>query len=478
MRRRLLAAAALAALGAAAPAGPAAAQAAPRPPARGAWNDSATLALVGRADALRRVQLADTTLRSYRAVARGTLAFLGQLGDLVVGPPRVVQATQIATEVYWQAPNVSKQVVVGVRDTSVLPSDNQFYRDRYGIVVNNFPDVIRLGEGRDVADVPHPLSPAGLQAYDFAARDTIGIRLGQGVPVRVVEVQVRPRDPSQPRLVGSLFVDLETARLVRLAFTFTRAAYLDPRNEDVSIVLENALVEGRFWLPRRQEVEVRRAGTFLDFPARGIVRGRWDVGEYQVNAGAADTVFRGPALEFAPPEAQRRYPFSGRIVDALPADIQLATQDDVARVRAQAQALVQARALTRARGASVAARSVSDFARVTRAEGLALGGGLAFRPPPPSRSGHRPYGIDDRAPKARRRARVGAAERRRRALRGVARLRRGGRRGEGSRARNSIAAQEFGSDWTDPFDAPQALVAVDAAPLSSRRSAGCCAACA
>ena len=49
---------------------------------------------------------------------------------------------------------------------------------------------------------------------------------------------------------------LATAQLVRLAFTFTRAAYLDPRNEDVSLVLENGLVEGRSWLPYRQRREM------------------------------------------------------------------------------------------------------------------------------------------------------------------------------------------------------------------------------
>jgi hypothetical protein len=191
-----------------------------------AWNDSATLALVRRAEALRRAQLADPALRSYEAVARGTLSLLGQVGDLTLEPPRVVQASQVVTEVSWQAPGTVKQRVVGVRDTTLLPTDNQFYRDRFGIVINNFPAVIRLGEGRDVADVPHPLSPAGLGLYDFAARDTVGIRVG-GRTVRVVEVQVRPRDPSQPRLVGALFVDQATAQLVRLAFTFTRSAYLD-----------------------------------------------------------------------------------------------------------------------------------------------------------------------------------------------------------------------------------------------------------
>jgi hypothetical protein len=260
--------------------------------APGAWNDSAALALVRRATARRQAQLADTALRDYRALARGSLTFLGQVGEGFTEPPRVIQATQVATEVYWRAPDQSKQVVVGQRDTTLLPTDNDFYRDRYGIVQNNFPSVIRLGNATDVADVPHPLSASGAPAYDFAVRDSLTIRLGPRT-VRVLEVQVRPRDPARPRLVGSLFLDPDDAQVVRMAFTFTRAAYLDQRNEDVSIVLENALIQERFWLPRRQEVEVRRTGTFLDFPARGIIRGRWDIGDYQVNRGLTAAQFRG-----------------------------------------------------------------------------------------------------------------------------------------------------------------------------------------
>lgn len=464
MRRRALvtacSAAAVALVVTLAPVPRAAAQPAAAPRS-GAWNDSATLALVRRAEALREAQLADPALKSYRALARGTLTFLGQVGDLVVEPPRVVQASQVATEVAWRAPGIVKQRVVGARDTTLLPTDNQFYRDRFGIVVNNFPSVIRLGEGRDVADVPHPLSAAGLPLYDFAARDTVGIRVG-GRTVRVVEVQVRPRDPAAPRLVGSLFIDQATAQLVRLAFTFTRSAYLDKRNEDVSLVLENALVEGRFWLPRRQEIEVRRAGTFLDFPARGIIRGRWDVGDYQVNTDLPPATFAGPALEFAPLAAQRAYPFPGRVVDALPPDVRLATDEDVRRVRAQAQALVQARTLTRARGATVAARSVSDFVRVNRAEGLALGAGFALRPAPGLRAGVQArVGADDRQGKARlvlASARPSGAGVRLEVARDYAEA---GDAAEGSRARNSLAAQEFGSDWTDPYDLRSAGLAVD-----------------
>jgi hypothetical protein len=436
----------------------------PAAPAAGGWNDSTTLALVRRTADRRRAQLADTALRDYRALARGTLTFLGQLGDVLATPPRVIQATQVATEVYWRAPNLSKQRVVGTRDTTVLPTDNSFYRDRFGIVQNNFPNVIRVGDGRDVADVPHPLAPQGEALYDFAIRDSLGIRLGDRT-VSVLEVQVRPKDPSQARLVGTLFVDRAEAQVVRMAFTFTSASYLDRRNEDVSIVLENALVQGRFWLPRRQEVEVRRAGTWMDFPARGIIRGRWDIGDYQVNQEIPAARFAGAELEFAPPAQRRAYPFDGSVLDALPADVTLVTDDDVQRVQAQARALVQAQVLRRARGSALSARAVSDFVRVNRAEGLALGAGyLARLGNGVAVRARARYGLaDERAKGAlalERRGATGSLFR----LEGFRSYREAGDEPEVSLARNSLAAQEFGSDWTDPYDAYGVQLAGELAP--------------
>ncbi|MGZ8469466.1 MAG: hypothetical protein ACXW61_08240 [Gemmatirosa sp.] len=425
------------------------------------WNDSLSIALVRRSAERRRVQLADTALRDYRALARGTLTFLGQLGDVIATPPKVIQATQVATEVYWRAPNLSKQRVVGTRDTTVLPTDNSFYRDRFGIVQNNFPNVIRVGEGRDVADVPHPLAPSGEALYDFAIRDSLGIRLGDRT-LSVVEVQVRPKDPTQARFVGTLFVDRADAQVVRMAFTFTSASYLDRRNEDVSIVLENALVEGRFWLPRRQEVEVRRVGTWMDFPARGIIRGRWDIGDYRVNQDLPTAQFTGPELTFAPPAERAAYAFEGSLLDAIPADVTLVTDDDVARVQAQARALVQAQVLRRARGSALSARAISDFVRVNRVEGLALGagwlarlgGGFAVR-------AQARYGFADEQVKGalalERRWATGGAVR----IEGFRAYREAGDEPEVSLARNSLAAQEFGSDWTDPYDVLGAQLAAD-----------------
>ncbi|AHG91403.1 hypothetical protein J421_3866 [Gemmatirosa kalamazoonensis] len=424
-----------------------------------AWNSAQALALVARAGCRRRTQLADTSLHDYQATARGYLTFLGQLGDIEI--PRVIQATQVATQVYWKAPNISKQIVVGERDTTLLPTDNAFYRDRYGVVQNNFPDVIRVGEGRDVADVPHPLSALGLAAYDFAVRDSLRIRVGGGT-LGVIELQVRPKDPSQPRLVGSLFIDRDDAQVVRMAFTFTRSAYLDKRNDAVSIVLENALVQGRYWLPRHQEVEVRRSGTWLDFPAHGIVRGRWEIGDYAVNVNVPPRTFAGAPLEFRPPLARRQYPFAGRVLDSLPADVRTVSDEDVRRVQAQAQALVQREVLARARGSALSARAISDFVRVNRVEGLAVGAGYTLRPGSGNGITARGrYGFDDEQPKGRLVLQhawpSGVALR----LGGSRDFREAGDEPEGSALRNSLAAQEFGSDYTDPYDAAGVALGLD-----------------
>ncbi len=206
---------------------------------------------------------------------------------------------------YWRAPGSSKQIVRGMRDTLLTPADIDYYSDRFGIVQSNFPDRIRMGDGLDVADVMHPLSPAGLRAYDFAIVDSTSIRTATD-RIDVYQFMYRPRDPRQPRAIGSAYLDVRTADIVRLDLTFTRAAILDKRIELLSVSLENALIEGRAWLPFRQSIEVVRTGTWLSFEARGIIRGRWEVCCYDVAFAAPPGLFLGAPISFVPPDAASR----------------------------------------------------------------------------------------------------------------------------------------------------------------------------
>jgi hypothetical protein len=446
----------------AAPAAPAAAQPADSARAgRQPGDDPRARALAERATERRALQLADTALRDYTAIARGFLTFLAQVGEGFPDPPKVVKADQLAVEVSWAAPDISRQVVVGRRDTLLLPGDVDYYRDRFGIVQNNFPDRIRLGDGNDVGDVPHPLSAVGLREYRFTLGDSLRIRLADRT-ISVQEVRFRPVDDREARAVGTLYVDRETADVARIALTFTDAAILDERIETLAVTLENGLVDGRFWLPRRQELEVARTSTWLDFPARGIIRGRWEVGDYQVNRGLDRAALAsGPRIVVPPAGALRGYPFEGPLLAQLPEDVQAVTEADVERVREQAQALVREQALRRARGATLSARRTSDFVRVNRVEGLALGAGAAWRPAPAVAVAARlRYGMDD----ARLKGRVSLVRERPGA--GAVTLfaerdyREAGDAAETSLARNSIAAQEFGSDYTDPYDVRAAGVGV------------------
>lgn len=416
------------------------------------WNDPRTLALVARATERRAQQLADTGLVDYKASARGYLTFLAQLGEGFPEPPKIVKADELALEVYWRAPDLSKQRIVGRRDTLLLPTDITYHRDHLGIVQNNFPSIIRLGEGDEVSDVPHPLSARGAGEYDFAITDSVRIRLTDR-SVDAYRVSVRPRNDREARVIGAVFIDRETGEVLRMAFSFTRAAFLDKQLENISIVLENALIEGRFWLPSRQEIEIVRTGSWLEYPARGIIRGRWEVSAYAVNQGIPAAFFRGPEIVFAPRSVLDDRVWSGRILDSLPADVRASTDETIRAVEEEARRLVRAEALARVQRTSLSARAISDFVRFNRVEGLAVGGGLTRRMGLGLAVAARGrWGFDDEEAKGRVALSLSRANGASLELSAYREYRDAGDIDEVSLLRNSFAAQEFGSDYTDPFD--------------------------
>ena len=318
---------------------------------------------------------ADSALTSYRARAHGFVFFLAQVGEGLTEPPRLVKADELDVEVYWRAPDRSKQVILGWRDGTFLPTDINYHRDHLGIVTNNFGDLIRIGEGDEVRDAVHPLSPEGLEAYDYALSDSLAIRTADG-EVTVYQVQVRPRDFSRPLVVGILYIDVATAELVRFRFSFTPAAYLDRQLEDISIVLESALYENRYWLPRRQEVEIRRRVTWLDFPARGIIRGRWEIGDYDLNLDIPPELFQGPAIGgLLRNRGQSDSTWAEPLEQAIADVAQPVNRRTWTRFGPRSNSWP---ALERSEGLSskrLAAGSVSDLIRVNRVQGLTLGFG-------------------------------------------------------------------------------------------------------
>jgi hypothetical protein len=417
------------------------------------WDAPAVRDLVQRAVARRQLALADTTLTDFTARAHGFLFFLGQVGEGLQEPPRLIKSDQLELEVFWKAPRYSRQRIIGWRDRRELPTDISYHRDHLGIVLNNFSDFIRLGEGDEVRDVPHPLSPAGLRLYQFALVDSLTITLPDRT-IRVYEVRVRPLDFRAARLVGSLFLDVDRADLVRMRFDFTRAAYLDAQLEDITVSIENSLWGGRFWLPLRQEIEIRRRAEWLDFPARGIIRGRWEIDTYRFNQALPLALFADgrPEIVAAPRAVRDSFPWTDSLETEVRDVARPARLADLDAVRAEAASVAEGHILTGLRRAQLGGASVSDFVHVDRVEGLALGVGGVLR------SG-------DEATEVR--ARAGAATATTLFTGGVAvRARRGawtsglagfrdvrdmGDAPVIARAVNSLLAQETGSDFGDYF---------------------------
>ncbi len=422
------------------------------------WNSARVMALVSRATAKRDAALADSSLRSYKAQAMGYLTFLAQISEGLREPPKVIKTDQIASDIYWKAPNYSKQYIKGRRDTLLLPTDINYHRDHLGIVQNNFPEIIRLGDGDEVRDVPHPLSRAGHSEYDYAIRDSLTISFA-GQSLQVYEIALRPKDSNAPRAVGAVFVERTTADVVRMALSFTRAALKQSSLEDVTVVLENGLIAGKYWLPRQQSIEIRRTASWLDYPVRGIIRGRWEISGYELNADFS-IPFMGPEIMVAPgsrisPTGMVQNPsfeFEGDIMRELPPDVIAATDADVHRVQEEARALVRQRALARATNLSLGGRGASDYIGFNRTEGFALGvagskalgNGFSFN------AGVR-YGFDDERIKwsggfSYRRASGSSV-----ILSAYRRIGDASAIQERSGVVNSFAAQEFGSDYTSPY---------------------------
>ncbi len=348
--------------------------AATRARAQGEWRSGAAIDVVRRAVTHRVTRDADTLLASWRATAHGVVRFASEV-DHGSGPiERVIRADELRVEVYGEAPNQSKQLITAWRDTSFLPNRVNYHRDHLGIVASDFGEVIRLGEGDEVRDLIHPLSSAGLSHYQFAVGDTLTLA-GAARPVRVVAVQVRPANAEAAGAVGTLYLDIDRAALVRFRFTFTPASYRDPTVESITVSLENGLQENTRWLPWRQSIVIRRGTPWLDLPLRTLLRADWELSDYSFGEPHGAERFSGAViagLRKPGGDANWAAPLVSQL-DQLPA-----TDADVTAVEAEAARALGGRLVDGLPAIRLLAGGVSELLRVNRVAGISPQIGAQF----------------------------------------------------------------------------------------------------
>jgi len=306
----------------------------PRPAPAQEWAPGTTIELVRRAAALRVSRDADSLFSSWRARAHGIVRFSSLTGEWPGQIERVLRADELRVDVFGAWPGRHKQVIVAWRDTSFLPNTLRYHRDHLGIVANDFGGTIRIGDGDEVRDLTHPLSPAGLEHYRFAVGDTIVIASAKE-RVRVVAVSARPADPREPGVVGTLYLDVDRAALVRFLFTFTPESYRDATVADITVTLDNSLREGARWLPWRQSIAIRRGSPLLELPWQTVIRGDWEIDEYELGVRQPPDRFTGAALDGLrrpAPGATWDGPLAGLLTDlpASDADVERAQREALA----------------------------------------------------------------------------------------------------------------------------------------------------
>lgn len=342
-----------------------------------AWNGERALQLVEQARRLRQATAVDSAFQAYQADARGYVYFFF---DRTGSAERtLIKIDQMALEVSWRAPRQTKQQVVGRRDVKELPTNISYHLDHLTVVLDDFGDLIRLGNGDEVEAVVHPAAPGADSVYDYRLADSLTVTLpAPAAGIRVYELEVRPKDPGAPGFIGSLFVQRGTGGIVRLSFTFTPASYVDRSLDYIRISMDNSLWDGKYWLPYRQEIELRRELPIIAFLGGSIIRGRFQIRNYRFNPELPQDFFLGGPVTSVPEDELANFPFESGLYDQL-SDEGLDPSPQIEAIREQAMAVLGQRYLSGLSPSRLHVPFISSVYRYNRAEGSFVGGGASFR---------------------------------------------------------------------------------------------------
>jgi hypothetical protein len=286
------------------------------------FADAGARDLVLRALALR--DSAAAGLQSYEAVATERTHVGMNVTKRLPIRSRTLYHRERVARVFWTRSGTNRVRWIGMRTTSPTTGDRHSGDALFGIDFD-IADELDLDDiGVDVlfdplgdridffeADFIQPISRTGLRQYTFASGDTMRIVLPPpSRTITVVEVVVRPREVGWESVEGSLWFDRETGILVRAAYRPSGTwdeEERDPHSLDdvpgflkpaigtvTSIVVEYALLEQRWWLPRR----VAGSGVF-DW-GNGLLRMpltiEWTMTGHSVNREPTADVSPGPDL--------------------------------------------------------------------------------------------------------------------------------------------------------------------------------------
>ena len=355
----------------------------PQDPSPGdGWNSPDALDLMQRAAARRASVRAAAGAGANQDGVRYTIRAEGQIHYTLefAGEARVVRADQVAVDVDWRPPDFSRQTIVGRRSEGRLPQTITYHIDHLALLLDNYRGTIRLGQGDEVPGAPHPAHAGFLGLYDYRVADSLSVRTAAGEQ-RLAEIEVRPKQPGLPGVVGSLFVDRDSGDLARIRLSFTETAYRDPSLERISIDLRGAVWAGGHWLPESQQVEIIRGHAWLGFPVKTRIHVNFRVLSAEVGSvDRAGPALAGHTIVSAVPSRLELHADWTRPLHLTMDAIQPLTEAELNWYRSDALRLLRGRHLTGLNRFRPWLPAVSSGIRARRGEGFFLGAGVEWRP--------------------------------------------------------------------------------------------------
>jgi hypothetical protein len=274
------------------------------PPLSSAYLDPAARVLVE--SARERRTGVEGSIRRYRTLAKSRIS----MGLHALSRDRLFFRCESAVRVDWRRGQGAVMEVLGSRQAvplvsaKVNPDDDDCgdavfdpADDRLGMVMSGLI-------GSDSAFVRHPLAPGSERYYRFRSGDTTTIRLPDSRVIRLLELQLLPRESSPHLVSGSLWLDADSRAVVRAVlrlarpYDFVRDASPEEK-EDVPgfipplrgtlrfIAIEYGLIDQRWWLPRAVAVEGEgQVGGLARFP----LKFEETYSEYEVEGAAPGTL--------------------------------------------------------------------------------------------------------------------------------------------------------------------------------------------
>ena len=296
-------------------------QQAPPDTIRTTYANPATRALVVRAAARHRAQ--DTLVSDYRANIRYRLTV--SLGRRRWGGASTAAVEEQDAAVAWQRPNDLRVDVMGRRYRSrseSLKLSSVF--DRPWFVPRGIGDSVRIFSNEFPATgALHPLGAGYEAAYHFDLLDSLSVVVPGGPRLKLYSVQVIPRVVGPALVAGRLWLDAETAEVVRFTFRYVgtqlwarpegaergdsssarRVNGLLNRLLTIDADLEYSLQDGRYWMPYRQSVSgTVRIPIISDvvIPFQAVTT----FDDYEINTGRP-VVFSLPLPDSAATDSER-----------------------------------------------------------------------------------------------------------------------------------------------------------------------------